>query len=229
MADMSSPLSSVSSTPSANPPQRGRMSATPPPTNGCSLSEDVYATPRAARTVPAPTRPGEGRTGQRSCSHAPLSNADPFEGPGGGGLSRNLAKRLEDNSYEEAHAAMHGDTTDDGFETEVSTRSASPVPIERAGHGRNAREAYRVRARPPTRRSDVDQTNELLRTILRNMQHLTDKVEHIEQTVEASRVWIERVGGTFDFHWTTDKKEESIDPSKEPEMLPARRELSDIW
>ena len=225
MADMSLPLSSVPSTPSANPPQRGRTAAITPPPNGRSLSEGVYATPRAVRTVLTPTRPGEGRAGQRLRSRAPLSNADPFESSGGGGLSKNLTRRMEDKNFE----AMHRGADGDGFGAGALTRGASPAPIERAGHGRGSRGAYRVRARPPTRRSDTDQTNELLRTILRNMQHLTDKVDRIEQTAEASRVWIERVEGTFDFHWTTDKKEESVDPSKEPGMLPARRELSDIW
>ena len=53
-------------------------------------------------------------------------------------------------------------------------------------------------ASQPIRKSDTARMNEMLNTMLRNIGHLFEKVERLEQTTDASGVWVERVGGLLD-------------------------------
>ena len=45
-----------------------------------------------------------------------------------------------------------------------------------------------------------------MRTILRNMQFLSDRLERIERQTDVSAQWIEHVDKVLDYHWSTDKK-----------------------
>lgn len=175
------------------------------------------------------TRPEEGRADQRSRSPPCHQSVDPFQRSERGPLSRNFAKKLAEGKNEALSTENH-DAMVNKFEMEkAASRSASPTPIGSNRYGRIVRRPYRTVTYPTARRSDTDRTNELLHTILRNMNHLNEKVDRIEQTADASAIWIERVGGQLDYHLLTKKKEVSSDPSVSAKMLPARAEISDIW
>ena len=159
----------------------------PPPTDAPCARMSTLLPVRFARFRPPPAMEREGRANARA-----LALLSPTPTPSKvrrgevcpGTLPRDWRTTITRQRMQPCIEIQTTVVSKPKHRPEVHPQSRSSAP----GRGRSAREAYRVRVRPPTRRSDADQTNKLLRTILRNKQHLTNKVDRIEQTAEASRV-----------------------------------------
>ena len=178
MDEKPSSITSVPCTHIAPTPQRGRKAAQiPSPTRGRAQSKDKFRTPHTHRTVATSTRPKEGRADQRSRSPPCHQTVDPFQRSERGPLSRNFAKKLAEGKNE-APSSQDQDAIVNKFEMEkTANSSASRTPIGSNRYGRMVRQPYRSVTYPTARRSDSDCTNELLHTILRNMNHLNEKVD----------------------------------------------------
>ena len=83
-------------------------------------------------------------------------------------------------------------------------------------------------ASQPIRGSDIVHTKEMLNTMLRNIGHLFEKVQRLEQTTDATGVWIKRVGGLLHYHIVSEKRMEAENP-RDRKMLPLHQKISNIW
>ena len=212
-ASFSSDLSPVPSTPSP-----GYNQCRPSTPEEGAQSADIFMTPRAQHPEQYTDAPQEGRLRTRPTLHWKGGNPEGTGGPGpswsltertaatagglgdpfkseGTGLTRNLARRLDDSMVVLAATTMEESVWEAGTDRRVTSPTPAGQPI--------ARTEIRKRRLASQTQGD-DQTTQMIGKIFRAIYRLEDKVERMANDVAIVKQQTEHTGSRVRYEFCTD-------------------------